>query len=186
MSHDIYFVRRDPGQSFEDALEETEESFQGDPGPLSEGELEQWAEVLPRAREVLGDVDVYGDDTTRELMHPATGIQLSLFNGEIAIHVPDERPGDGDPDVMGMVYELALAVERTTGLEGYDSALEEPVSHRDGPRPVHRRDPDGWDDDDSSESDGTSTTLPAFRHPREPQLAATAAGGRRWWEIWKA
>ena len=39
MSYDIYFVRRDPGQSFEDALDATEESFEGDPGPLSEGDL---------------------------------------------------------------------------------------------------------------------------------------------------
>ena len=50
MSYDIYFVRRDPGQSFEDALDATEESFEGDPGPLSPVELEQWDEVLPVAR----------------------------------------------------------------------------------------------------------------------------------------
>ena len=55
MSYDIYFVRRDPGQSFEDALDATEESFEGDPGPLSPVELEQWDEVLPVARAVLGD-----------------------------------------------------------------------------------------------------------------------------------
>ena len=88
VSYDIYFVRRDPGQSFEDALDATEESFEGDPGPLSPIELEQWDEVLPAARAVLGDVEEFSDETTRELSDRDTGIELSLFNGEIAIHVP--------------------------------------------------------------------------------------------------
>ena len=42
MSYDIYFVRRDPGQSFADALDATEDSFDGDPGSLGSAELEQW------------------------------------------------------------------------------------------------------------------------------------------------
>ena len=37
MSYDIFFVRRDPGQTFEDALDGVEESYEsGDPGPLTE------------------------------------------------------------------------------------------------------------------------------------------------------
>ena len=33
MSYDIFFVRRDPGQTFEDALDSLEDSYEGgDPG----------------------------------------------------------------------------------------------------------------------------------------------------------
>jgi len=46
MSYDIFFVRRDPGQSFEDALDDLEQSYEGgDPGPLTPDDLELWAAV---------------------------------------------------------------------------------------------------------------------------------------------
>ena len=51
MSYDIFFVRRDPGQTFEDALDSLEDSYEGgDPGPLTEEDLELWDAVLPRAQ----------------------------------------------------------------------------------------------------------------------------------------
>ena len=81
MSYDIFFVRRDPGQTFEDALDGLEDSFEsGDPGPLTEDDLEHWdaccrwparssatVEVDPRRR---GDP---GAD------RPATGIGVTLL-----------------------------------------------------------------------------------------------------------
>ena len=52
MSYDIFFVRRDPGQTFEDALDELEASFEnGDPGELTEVDLEHWDALLPLADE---------------------------------------------------------------------------------------------------------------------------------------
>jgi hypothetical protein len=190
VSYDIYFVRRDPGQSFEAALDATEESFEGDPGPLSEVELEQWDEVLPVAREVLGDVDEFGDETTRELSDPKTGIQLALFNGEITIHIPFGDNGDKSVDVMARVYDLARAVERVTGLEGYDPQMQEPVSEQPGGATGGvRREPPVWDDDDDEdESDGTSTSLPAVkaRRSRVPTPGPESAPvDRRPWEFWK-
>jgi hypothetical protein len=186
VSYDIYFVRRDPGQSFEDALDATEESFEGDPGPLSAHELEQWDEVLPVAREVLGDVDEFSDETTRELSDPTTGIQLSLFNGEMAIHVPFTDDAEQDVDVMDRVYDLARAVERVTGLEGYDPQLQEPVSDQPGGAAAGaRRETPVWEDDDDSESDGTSTTLPAMRSRRPRATAVADESARRPWEFWK-
>jgi hypothetical protein len=189
VSYDIYFVRRDPGQSFEDALDATEETFEGDPGPLTEVELEQWDEVLPVAREVLGDLDEFGDETTRELSDPKTGIQLALFNGEITIHIPFGDNGDKSVDVMARVYDLARAVERVTGLEGYDPQMQEPVSEQPGGATGGvRREAPVWDDDDEGESDGTSTSLPAVkaRRPRVPTVdAESAPADRRPWEFWK-
>jgi hypothetical protein len=128
VGYDIYFVRRDPGGSFEDALEDIEDSYdEGDPGPLTSVELEQWDTLLPRAREILGLVEVFEDDRTRELFAVDTGIQLSLFAGEVSVTVPYEHGTDAAVAVMHKVYSLARAVEDATGLEGYDPQLEEPV-----------------------------------------------------------
>jgi hypothetical protein len=189
VSYDIYFVRRDPGQSFEDALDATEESFEGDPGPLSAVELEQWDEVLPAARAVLGDAQEFSDETTRALSDRDTGIELSLFNGEMAIHVPLDAQQDQRDAVMARVYDLARAVERVTGLEGYDPQTAAPVSDQAGGAVAGARHERSWDDDDDdSESDGTSTTLPAVR----PRRTRTPESGnhseradRRRWEFWK-
>jgi hypothetical protein len=191
MSYDIFFVRRDPGQSFEDALDETEAAFEGDPGPLSDAELEQWDEVLPAARAILGEVQEFGDETTRELTHLRTGIELSLFNGEIAIHVPLDDYAREGVDVLARVYDLARAVERVTGLEGYDPQLDEPIGELIGGDAGGggRSDAPVWDDDDDDdvESDGTSTTLPAMRPRRIRETAGSGAGQgrRRWWGFWK-
>jgi hypothetical protein len=190
VSYDIYFVRRDPGQSFEDALDATEESFEGDPGPLSAVELEQWDEVLPAARAVLGDVQEFSDETTRELSDRDTGIELSLFNGEMAIRVPLDEQEDESGEIMARVYELARVVERVTGLEGYDPQTGSAVSDlAGGGAGAEGRQERSWDDyDDESESDGTSTTLPAAR----PRRAKTPASGdesapseRRRWRFWQ-
>jgi hypothetical protein len=188
VSRDIYFVRRDPGQSFQDALDTTEESFEGDPGPLSPVELEQWVDVLLVAREVLGEIDEFGDETTRELSDPQTGIQLTLFNGEITIHVPLGDHAPESVDVLARVHDLARAVERVTGLEGYDPQRQEPITEQPGGAAgAEGREIPVWDDDDS-ESDGTSTSLPAVR-PRRTRLPADGAESgpleRRPWEFWK-
>lgn len=188
MSYEIFFVRRDPGQSFEDALDDIEESFEGDPGPLSEAEIEQWGDVVPAVRDVLGDVNEYANETTRELTHPATGIQLSLFNGEMTIRVPHGDFRDAGVDVMSKVYALARAIERVTGLEGYDPQLQEPVNDgRDGRAVSVRRSSADWDDDDDDddEATGTNLTLPPVRSRRELEPAGGVSTDRRWWEFWK-
>jgi hypothetical protein len=190
VSYDIYFVRRDPGQSFEDALDATEASFEGDPGPLTPVELEQWEEVLPAARRVLGHVEEFGNETTRELSDPKTGIQLSLFNGEMAIHIPFAGIAEESVDVMARVHDLARAVERVTGLEGYDPQTGLPITEQPGGATGgSRRELPDWDDvDDESESDGTSTSLPVVK-ARRAKLPATGTqadpSDRRPWEFWK-
>jgi hypothetical protein len=186
VSYEIFFVRRDPGQSFEDALDDVEEGYEGDPGPLSEAELEQWDVVLPAACDLLGDVEQFGDRTTRELTHTATGIHLSLFNGEMAIRVPIGEVGGDRIDVMSKVYELARVVEKLTGLEGYDPQLQEPLDDGREGRPVPaRRSNVDWDDEDDNEATGTNITLPVGRSRPDPEPSAGVSTARRWWEFWR-
>lgn len=185
MSYDIFFVRRDPGQSFEDALDSTEESYdRGDPGPLTEVELEQWERIVPHARAIFGEIEEFGDDSTRELSSSASGIQLSLFPGEISITVA-ETPSDQDAvALMEKVYALASAIEAETGLEGYDPQLGEPVS-------------------DAARLGAVASASPIAGAGREEQESTSFVSGqrlapedfaaeqqavrprRRWWEFWK-
>lgn len=190
MSYDIFFVRRDPGQAFEDALDELEGSFQnGDPGALTDVDLEYWESLLPRARDILGELEVEEDDeTARRLVARASGIELSVIAGEIEIHVPDDRGVDDDIELMSEVYELARAVEDVTGLEGYDPQVGEPVSdHEERDVPTRRRrspvlDPDDEDDDDTP----TGTTGTLHQPDMAPDRPTGDRAGRRWWEFWKA
>jgi hypothetical protein len=191
MSYDIFFVRRDPGQTFEDALDSLEDSYEGgDPGPLTEEDLELWEAVLPRAHEILGHGAelTQDDDETRELTDPVTGIGLTFFQGEFEIHVPETRSGSDDLALMSTVYELARAVEEVTGLEGYDPQLGEPVSDVSDTSPTRRRWADDDDEDDDDRASGGSTGRPvAGSRDREPFDPATPrpVRGRRWWEFWK-
>lgn len=189
MSYDIFFVRRDPGQAFGDALDDLEGSFEnGDPGPLSEVDLEHWDALLPRAREILGDVEVDDeDDESRQLVAPSSGVELTLIAGEVEIHVPDDRALDDHLELISEVYELARAVEDVTGLEGYDPQVGEPVSGGQDNDSARRSWPgdDGDDGDDETLDDlgGTGTTRSLTLPDMTPDRAG--AGTSRWWEFWK-
>jgi hypothetical protein len=160
MSYDIFFVRRDPGQSFEDALDDLEGSYEGgDPGPLTDDDLELWAAVEPAAREILGPGAqmTQDDEETRELTDTSTGVGLTFFQGEFEIHVPGAAvAGDTRAALMTVIYDLARAVEQATGLEGYDPQRAEPVSGVGGVEGDDREDDDSEDD---------------------------SSRGRRWWGI---
>ena len=204
MSYDIFFVRRDPGQTFEDALDDLEESFEGgDPGELTDVDLEHWDAIVPLAQEILGEVEVDDEDEeTRELTAVASGVELTMIQGEIAIRVPDERSAGDDLELMQAVYDLAHAVEDVTGLEGYDPQLGEPVSDRpeDDP-PTRRRWPDDTDDDADDTGGrggagggrpGPATRTGAAAADPRPEMAPdvprepSTARSRRWWEFWKS
>ena len=165
MSYDIYFVRRDPGQSFADALDATEESYGGDPSPLGSAQLEQWERIIARARRLLDGIEEFATDSkSRELADAGTGIQLSMIADEVSITVPSERP-DQDPDaLMAKIYALARVVESETGLEGYDPQMQEPITD-----PSQRL-------ADPMPSSAASTTEPS---PAKP------SGGRSRWKFWK-
>jgi hypothetical protein len=191
MSYDTFFVHRDPGQTFEDALDELEESFEnGDPGELTEVDLERWDALLPRAREILGDVVVdEADEETRELTAVRSGVELTLIQGEIAIRVPDDRAPADDVELMAAVYELAHAVEDVTGLEGYDPQLGEPVSDQpEDETPTRRHWPDDVPDDDEDVRGATRRPAPVrvVGDPRPDMAPDSGMRPRHWWEFWKS
>ena len=184
MSYDIYFVRRDPGQSFDDALDATEESYDGDPGPLGAADLEQWDRITTRARQILDGVDESGTEMSRDLSDSVTGIQLSMIADEVTITVPDQRPDQDSVTLMAKVYALARVVEDETGLEGYDPQLQEPVTDPNLRLGALNTPPTSDQDDDEGGGRAQGPIDAQQPAPTQPPLPQPA-GHRRWWEIWK-
>lgn len=137
MSYDIYFLNPRPGQSWDEALEELEARNEDVVEGLVTPELIQaWDRIVPQARELLGEIDLFETGETCELSHKATGIQASVFIDEVAITVPYWHTGDEVGRVLGMVYALAAIIERETGMQGYDPQVELPVSELSPPHGI--------------------------------------------------
>jgi len=177
VSYDIYFVRRDPGQTFADALDATEESYDGDPGPLGSAELEQWERISTRAGQILDGIEEFATANSRELADSGTGIQLSMIADEVSITVPTERPEQDAVSLMAKVYALARVVEDETGLEGYDPQMQEPVTD---PRQRLASGSSAPATPPARASAGTSAP-----ESTEPPTAPPATG-RPWWKFWQS
>jgi hypothetical protein len=77
MSYDIYFLKRDPGQSWEDAMEALEEQAAA-PEVLTRPPC--WDQVVSGVRYILGDVSVLENPPAWAIDHERTGIQVSCFS----------------------------------------------------------------------------------------------------------
>ncbi len=108
-NYDIWFVQRQPGQSWRDAWNAAEHG-----GELSTTRLAEWDRLVVTARELLGDVEVFATPDTHEITSTTT--QLSLWPDSARIRVNDPA----DIDARDRAYELAAAVIRETGLPGFD------------------------------------------------------------------
>lgn len=128
MSYDIYFVNPKPGQSWAEAIEELEAETEDANQLVSPELLDAWDRIVPHARALLGEVDLFENGETCELSHDDTGIQLSIFVDEVAITIPYWHTGDKAAQALSKAYALAAIVERETGLQAYDPQVELPLS----------------------------------------------------------
>ncbi|MBO3748831.1 hypothetical protein J5X84_22355 [Streptosporangiaceae bacterium NEAU-GS5] len=126
MSYDLYFLRREPGQSWDEALESLEEE-RDEPAAF---DAEAWAKVLAASRAVLGEMSVFENPAVHswEITHEETGLQIGLFEGEWSMTVPYWTRDEQARAVMRKMYAIALAVAQITGLECYDPQVGEPLS----------------------------------------------------------
>ncbi|WP_169983543.1 hypothetical protein [Microbispora sp. H10836] len=131
MSYDLYFVEREPGQSWDDALKAREEALEAreeeheDDLPL---DVDAWDKIVSRVRGVLGEVDVFESPPVWEISHEATGIQLGYCEGQWDMTAPYWTHGEDAADVVRTMRTLAPIVEQETGLECYDPQLEQPLA----------------------------------------------------------
>ncbi|EOM74538.1 hypothetical protein DW322_05020 [Rhodococcus rhodnii] len=127
MSYDILFLRREPGQSFDDALEADEErQIAASEGISCEDPLVIAAadEVRRAVVEMIGPdakvdtgrpgIDIYDPATRVLLEYHWEGVSISTTFG------PDPSPVTR----ISAVFRTAEIIERLTGLEGYDRQIE--------------------------------------------------------------
>jgi hypothetical protein len=125
VSYDIHFLKREPGQSWEDAMDALEE--QGT-GPEALTYPPNWDQVVSGVREVLGEVSVMENPPAWEIDHKQTAIQVSCFSGEWSISVPYWSDGDAAKKIAGYLRAIAEIVHAATGLEAYDPQVDEAVT----------------------------------------------------------
>ena len=121
MSYDIYFLKRNPGQSWEDAMEALEAQA-ADPEVLTRPSC--WDRVVSGVRDILGEVSVLENPPVWEIDHARTGIQVSCFSREWSITVPYWSDGDAAVAITGHLRAIAGVVQTATGLEAYDPQVE--------------------------------------------------------------
>ncbi|MDG4822186.1 hypothetical protein O7635_10010 [Asanoa sp. WMMD1127] len=123
MSYDLMFLRRQPGQGWEEALEAAEDYQDFGAGP----DDEIWQRVLNRAKLLLGEVSTWLTDDAGEIIHERTGIQLTLYADSAEMSVPYGDTGDAATAVLRTMFLLGQVVEEETGLEGFDPQVDMPI-----------------------------------------------------------
>ncbi len=127
VSYDITLMPRRPGQSWDEALEESTAATVADRTEM----LRTWARIEERLRGVLsGQVEVYrsapdsGELTVGELTAMDTGIQVQLFPGQAAVSFAYWEQDDPE-DFHRQVREAVEIVAEETGYAAYDQQTGE-------------------------------------------------------------
>ncbi len=94
--------------------------------PLAEADLELWARLELRLREVLPALELFEGERNRELSDDASGIQVSLFPGELSLTVPYWYSGPDAERLVGVLRRVASIIENESGLIAYDPQAEAP------------------------------------------------------------
>lgn len=125
VSFDLYFLARDSGQSWDDAMAKLEDSAEST-RPLDDADLATWERVKAAVTSVLPAAEEFAVETNRELNDDATGIQLSMFAGELSLTVPYWYTGPNAGWIVEVLREVAASVEEATGLTAYDPQADAP------------------------------------------------------------
>jgi hypothetical protein len=125
MSFDLYFLSREPGQSWDDVMEALEENAQSE-RPFDDAALATWERVKTALSSLLPNAEESVGERHRELTDEVTAIQVSMFSGELSLTVPYWHTGAEAERVVGMLRDVAVAVEEATGLTAYDPQADAP------------------------------------------------------------
>jgi len=118
VSFDLQFVTRAPGQSWEEAYEALGDA--GEPAVLTADRRALWDRLLAELAPLLPEAESVVESEFAELTDEAIGLQLSLFDTEVAISVAYWHSGEEADRVVALLREVAAVVERVTGLTAYD------------------------------------------------------------------
>ncbi len=106
-------------------MENLEENAESD-SPLDGDTLALWERVKVALIRVLPDAEEFVSETNRELTDGATGIQVSIFSGELSLTVPYWYAGPEAQRMVGILRSVASAIEKASGLTAYDPQADAP------------------------------------------------------------
>ncbi|MEV0720039.1 hypothetical protein [Asanoa sp. NPDC050611] len=125
MSYDLIFLPKGADQTWEEAIDAVEAAADHD---ATRPSADVWTRLVAAAEQVLGEVSEFEGDNNYALDHESTGIQLSYHATEAEITVPYWYRGDDARQIVQLIYRLGEAVERVTGLPGFDPQLDLPLA----------------------------------------------------------
>jgi hypothetical protein len=123
VSFDLYFLDRAEGQTYQDAMDALEEAVDAEVS-LSESDLIMWSRIEARLTPLLPGSQIFVGEHNRELTHEPSGLQVSLYGGELVVHVPYWYSGDEAERAVELLRSVAEVVEEETGLIAYDPQAE--------------------------------------------------------------
>ncbi len=94
--------------------------------PFTEQHAALWKQLEQRVRSILPDLDLFEGERNKELTHEGSGLQLSMFPGEISVTVPYWYEGAEARADAETLRSIASVVEEVTGLTAYDPQSEQP------------------------------------------------------------
>lgn len=118
MSYDIVFVRREPGQSWDDAFEALE-TITAESNEATAMDPAVWRQIVEGIRRINPTVTEDGN----ELIDDETSIQIQCWDSSASITVPYWHTGDAAKAVVQKMYVYAAVITACSGLEAYDNQL---------------------------------------------------------------
>jgi hypothetical protein len=125
MSYDFILLHRQPGQSWDEVLEATERRVEQEMDPPFSPSARAWAErIADRLQAHDPQLERFTSRHCIDLDRPDdTGVQVSLFEHELAVTVPYWHTGRAARAVMELVWSYLAILEQETGWETYDPQL---------------------------------------------------------------
>ena len=125
MSYDLLFVSAPADGDWDGAIAAVEEQAASEQALMPQ-DLEVWGSLEAHVRTVLPCVTVLASEQCIELSDEGTGIQLSMFHGELALSVPDWHRGPEAQSLVAVLRRVVEIAERASGLVGYDPQAKKP------------------------------------------------------------
>ncbi|MEU9047864.1 MULTISPECIES: hypothetical protein [unclassified Kitasatospora] len=117
MSYEIFFVDLRHHSDWTAAM--TAHEGVQDPGVPDEL-ARAWRRIVPRALEILGEAQAEETERWREIRHAGSGLQLSVYGGDVSMQIPYGHEGEQADTFMALAYRLAALVTEETGLTAVD------------------------------------------------------------------
>ena len=125
MSYDFILLHREPGQSWDEALDANEQRvIQRADRPLSPSARARAERIADRLQAHDPQLERFTSEDCIELTRPDdTGVQVSLYGGELDVTVPYWHAGQAAQAVMRLVWSYLAILEQESGWETYDPQL---------------------------------------------------------------